>query len=85
MEDNIIKGIEHPSKRERLLTSHMELETTKAFLKAQDLSKVENVVLIHLSERNSDAETFMLEIESIISRKVYFTQAWLNLEFQKKS
>jgi ribonuclease BN (tRNA processing enzyme) len=63
LEENILKGIEHPSKRERLLTSHMELKTTKTFLKAQDLLKVQNIVLIHLSERNSDAKRFMAEIQ----------------------
>jgi phosphoribosyl 1,2-cyclic phosphodiesterase len=65
LEENILKGIEHPSKRDRLLTSHMELGTTKAFLKAQDLSKVQNIVLIHLSERNSDAERFQKEIATM--------------------
>ena len=65
LEENILKGIEHPSKRERLLTSHMELQTTKAFLKAQDLSKVQDVVLIHLSENNSDERMFVNEIQCI--------------------
>ena len=38
--------------------SHMELETTKAVLMAQDLSEVQNIVLIHLSDRNSDKNLF---------------------------
>jgi len=36
----------------------MELETTKAVLMAQDLSEVQNIVLIHLSDRNSDKNLF---------------------------
>jgi phosphoribosyl 1,2-cyclic phosphodiesterase len=71
LEENIIEGIEHPSKRERLLTSHMELESTKAFLKAQDLSKVQHIMLIHLSERNSDAERFQKEIAGLTGLQVF--------------
>jgi len=79
LEENILQGIEHPSKRERLLTSHMEVETTKAFLKAQDLSKVENVVLIHLSDRNADERRFVDEIKALTGKPVYAAKAEMTL------
>lgn len=62
LDNNIFMGIEHPSKRERLLTSHMELKTTIATLKAQDLLNVQNIILIHLSDQNSDEKRFADEI-----------------------
>ncbi len=49
--ENIIKGIEHPSKLDRPLTFHMELETTKEVLMAQDLFAVQDIIITHLSDR----------------------------------
>ncbi len=71
LEDNILKGLEHPSKRERQLTSHMEIKTTKAVLVAQDLSGVESIILTHLSDRNSDELRFVDEIKAITGRSEY--------------
>jgi len=84
LEDNILKGIEHPSKRERLLISHMELETTKAVLMAQDLSDVENIVLTHLSDRNSDEGRFVDEVKALIGKPVYAARAGMTLCLTKK-
>ena len=71
LEENIIKGLEHPVKRERLLTTHMELKSLKAFLVAQDLSEVQSIVLIHLSDNNSHADRFLREITSLTGKQVY--------------
>ncbi len=71
LEDNILKGLEHPSKRERHLTSHMEIKTTKAVLVAQDLSGVENIILTHLSDRNSDELRFVDEVKVLTGKPVY--------------
>ena len=84
LEDNILKGIEHPSKRERLLTSHMELETTKAVLMAQNLLKVENIVLIHLSDQNSDEARFVDEIKVLTGKPVSAAKPELSIELTKK-
>ncbi|MFW5687508.1 MAG: MBL fold metallo-hydrolase [Bacteroidota bacterium] len=71
LEENVLKGIEHPAKRERLLTSHMELKSLKAFLKAQDLSSVHNIVLLHLSDQNSHAIRFQQEITSLTGKQIH--------------
>ena len=84
LEDNILKGIEHPSKRERLLTSHMELETTKAVLMAQDLSGVKNITLTHLSDRNSDEKRFIDEINAITGKPASAAKAGMTLRLTKK-
>jgi len=62
LEENILQGIEHPSKRERLLTSHMEIKTTKAVLMAQDLSGVKNMTLT----RENQLEDSIVEVKSKI-------------------
>ncbi len=84
LEDNILKGLEHPSKRDRLLTSHVELETTKAVLMAQDLSGLQNIILTHLSDRNSDEARFVDEIKALIGQPVYAAMAGMTLCLTKK-
>ena len=56
--NNVEKGIVPKVLKDRLLTSHFSLENVKQFLKANDLSKVREIHLLHLSDGNSDAERF---------------------------
>lgn len=49
--------------KDRIFHSHMSFENTLGFLKANDLSKVNQIVLIHLSSGNSDPEAFKTETE----------------------
>ena len=57
--------------KNRLLTSHFSLENVKEFLKANDLSKVQEIHLLHLSDGNSDAERFKREIMAVCGKPVY--------------
>ncbi|WP_256013194.1 MBL fold metallo-hydrolase [Desertivirga xinjiangensis] len=49
----------------RVINSHMSLETCKGFLRANDLSQVNNIVLIHLSDSNSDERLFSDQIQEL--------------------
>lgn len=49
--------------RNRVVSSHMSLETCRAFLRANDLRTVRNIVLIHLSASNSSAVGFRDDIQ----------------------
>jgi phosphoribosyl 1,2-cyclic phosphodiesterase len=84
LEENILRGVEHPSKRERLLTSHMELKTTKAVLMAQDLSKVQSIVLIHLSERNSDKSLFADQVSALTGKPVNVAYGGLEINISRQ-
>jgi len=68
----------------RVLSSHMELETTKETLRANDLSTVVNIVLLHLSDENSNAELFKKEIESFAGRPVYIADKGLEISLNKE-
>lgn len=59
------------SQRERLLNSHMELNTCKGFLTDSDLADVQEIVLLHLSGNNSDERRFVSEIERLTGKVVY--------------
>lgn len=52
--------------RNRVVQSHFELSNVIEFLKASDLSKLESLTLVHLSNANSDSELFRREVEKSI-------------------
>ena len=60
----------HPMVYGRLKKSHMSLQTCRKMLLANDLSKVKNIILIHLSNGNSDAKNFKEEITRATGKKV---------------
>lgn len=59
-----------PAVKKRLLRSHFSLENVKKFLQANDLSRVQQIILIHLSRDNSNAELFKSEIERMTGKPV---------------
>lgn len=69
--DNIQHGSVPPVMKKRLMHSHFSLENVKEFLKANDLSKVQEIWLLHLSDNNSNAEQFKKEIMELTGKLVY--------------
>lgn len=55
----------------KLIRAHFSLENVKDFFRANDLSAVQEIWLIHLSDRNSDAERFKREIQAVTGKPVY--------------
>lgn len=60
-----------PFIKNRLIKSHFSLENVKEFLRANDLSRVQEIYLIHLSDGNSDAELFKREIAELTGKMVF--------------
>lgn len=71
LDANVEAGLVPETLKNRLLESHMELETCKGFFRANDLSKVKEIYLLHLSAGNSDAERFRREIQELTGKEVY--------------
>lgn len=71
LEENIMNGLVHPIMKRRLMKSHFSLENVKEFLKANDLSKLQEIHLIHLSDNNSDENMFKNEIQMLTGKPVY--------------
>lgn len=71
---NVKDGLVAESMRKRILRSHLSLDTCKDLLKANDLSNVKEIYLLHLSDHNSDEERFKKEIEAVTGRPVYVAQ-----------
>lgn len=66
--------------RNRVIESHFSLENCKNFLKANDLKKVNNIVLIHLSDSNSDEKLFKKEIEELTGKAVHIAKDGYTIE-----
>ena len=52
--DNVERGIINKERRDRTMKAHLSLETLLEIIHANDMSQVRNVVLIHLSQDNSN-------------------------------
>lgn len=60
-----------PIVKRRLFRSHFSLENVIEFFKANDLSKCQQIILLHLSSDNSDAEYFKSEVQKVTGKPVY--------------
>lgn len=57
--------------KQQITRNHMSLETAMDFLKANDLSRVQSIHLLHLSDANSDTALFKYEIQALTGKEVY--------------
>ncbi|GEN30266.1 phosphoribosyl 1,2-cyclic phosphodiesterase [Cerasibacillus quisquiliarum] len=71
LNENIESGRVPQLMKKRLVKSHFSLENVKEFLKANDLSRVQEIHLMHLSDSNSDEERFKREIQELTGKPVY--------------
>ena len=68
---NVDAGTVDANLKNRILKSHFSLEHVKEFLKANDLSKVQEIWLLHMSDGNSDANRFKREIQELTGKMVF--------------
>jgi len=64
-------GLMEPAIKRRILKSHFSLKHVKEFLQANDLSKVREIWLLHMSGENSDAERFKREVQELTGKMVF--------------
>ncbi len=76
-------GALHGKVRDRVIESHMNINTCKELLKANDLSAVNNIVLIHLSDGNSNAADFKKQVEELTGKTVFIAEKNMNINFSK--
>lgn len=55
----------------RVITSHMSIDTAIKTLESFDLSKVQQIYLLHLSNDNSNAEAFKRKVQAATGKEVY--------------
>lgn len=82
LDQNIEAGYIHQGMKPRLLRSHFNLENVKQFLKANDLSSCREIVLLHLSDSNSNAKRMVNEIHELTGIKPKIADAGLEVELE---
>ena len=74
--------------RDHVLTGHMEIQTTLEFLKETVSSgkneDLQNVVLIHLSDKNSNEKEFAEKVLEVVKCPVYVADKGIEIEFRKE-
>lgn len=83
LEDNIANGRLPIPLRNRTLKSHLSYDNCVQTLQANDLTKVNNIVLLHLSNDNSHAEEFRAGIKKVTGKTVYVAEAGLVINLNK--
>ncbi len=70
LDENVKSGRIDPGLRNRIVQSHMSLQTALGFFKANDLSQVKEIILLHLSDSNSQAEKILREVQKATGKLV---------------
>lgn len=83
LDDRLARGTNPKFLRDRVLQSHMSLATCKKTLQANDISQVNNIVLIHLSDGNSDAKRFQREVQEATGKVVHVAHKNQIIPFNK--
>ena len=79
--ENYEKGL-----RDRVLKTHMELETVKEFIKANASDNLQNVILCHLSTENADAERMVADIQNVApGANVCVAERGVEIELRNKN
>lgn len=68
---------------DRVLQSHMSLETCMELLAANDLRAVNNIVLIHLSDSNSNEIMFQEKVKTLTQKNVHVAYNGMEMQFYK--
>lgn len=69
--------------KNRIIQSHFSIENCKDLLKANDLRSVNNIVLIHLSDGNSDERQFQKEVFELTGKNTHVANNGMAIPFNK--
>ena len=67
----------------RILNSHLSVQNCIKLLEANDLSQTNNVLLIHLSDSNSNAKEFKQKVTDATGKLVTIAEPNLTIDFNK--
>ena len=73
---------ENLAKCNHVFRGHMELETVKEFIKANNSESLQNIILCHLSNDNSDPKECKAEVEKVAKCPVCVTRKGLEIELR---
>lgn len=71
MYKNIDNGLINKAVGQRSFKNHMSIQTALEFFKVNDMDKVNEIHLLHLSDNNSDEKEFKKAVQKITGKPVY--------------
>lgn len=71
LNDNIDSDPDMGARKRRLMESHMSIDHLEDMLRANDLSRLQQIYLIHMSNDNSDEAAFKERIQRLTGAEVY--------------
>ena len=77
LDRNVALGHVPPRLADRIITSHFELDHVKEFFLAKDLRQTRNIVLLHLSDSNSNEVEFQQVIEKATRKQTHIANKGL--------
>lgn len=83
LQERLASGAVHPSQYKRTLQSHMSYETCLKTLLASGLTSTRHIVLIHLSDGNSDAERCRLGVAGATGKDVRVATRGMTIEINR--
>lgn len=81
LEQNYKAGLIDHKRYERTLKSHMSYEQCRDTLLANDLSQTNHIVLIHMSDANSNARDFVQGLHAATGKHVVAARPGLTMDF----
>lgn len=83
LEENVREGVVHPIVRKHITRSHMSLQTCIQALQANNLTRVNNIILLHLSKDNGDPTRFKREVELATGKNVVIAEKGVEIDINK--
>jgi len=71
LNQNVTSGRIHKSMKRRVMKSHFSLENVLDFFKANDLTKLQEIWLLHLSDSNSDEQLIRDEVAKVTGKMIH--------------
>lgn len=81
IEDKVSEGSLSTKLAQRIIKSHLSLESAIKQVKGSET--LQNVILIHLSDSNSNAEEFKSEVQKATGKPVYIADKGLKIELRR--
>lgn len=71
LNQNVTSGRVHKSMKRRVMKSHFSLENVLDFFKANDLTRLQEIWLLHLSDSNSDEQLIRDEVAKVTGKMIH--------------
>lgn len=81
LDQNVLNGWVPAALRRRVITSHMSIDNTIGILKRSDLTKTKDILLIHLSDGNSDEKEFITRVRRATAKTTRAASPGMELDF----